>query len=439
MRNCKTSWINRVNTLSDIDLIAKYLSVPPPIAAHILEHGLTPQTIARADIPKLSDPFGRPGILESVKNIDEVIKGRGSVTISCDKSADTIAAAATLLKALHAIRAKSSLSEEKGDLHINLGMRSQGDKTDIAICPASPPPSPAISVGVNNGIASLHAFFLAYALYLSQEKYFGKKLVAVDTETTGTNARSNEIIEIGAAVIEGNTVTETFQTLVNPGRKIPSEVVRITGITNDDIAGAPTPAAALSAFLEFIGAPDAAVLVAHNAEFDRDFIENGIKKYLKKKIHFETIDTLEMARRLYPAGSHRLAHVAEKLGIKVEGWHRALGDAVMAADIYFALNRRQNAGLRDIKLKQYMDTASLGIVASGKTLDNDCAIIIKNGLPKYRLDKCEDMISDIREKPDPKKIIGLLLARFFARHKNQLGAVTLLAPILKSGATIQEK
>ena len=425
--------------MDDTKLIAKYLSVPPPIAAHILEHGLTPQTIARADIPNLPDPFDRPGIRDSVQKIDEVIKNRKSITLSCDESADAIAATATLLKALHTIRAISSMSEERGDLHINLGRGLPGDKADIAVCPASPPPSPVISVGAYDGIASLLAFFLAQALYLSREKHFGKKLVAVDTETTGTNTRSNEIIEIGAAVIEGNTVTETFQTLVNPGRKIPSEVIRITGITSDDVAGAPPPADALSMFLDFIGDPNATVLVAHNAEFDRDFIENAIKKYLKKKIHFETIDTLEMARRLYPAGSHRLAHVAEKLGIKVEGWHRALGDAVMAANIYFVLNRQQNAGLKDIKLKQYMDTASLGIVASGKALDSDCAVIIKNGLPKYRLDKCLDMLSGIPEKPDPKKTIELLLARFFARRKNQLGAVALLAPILKSGATIQEK
>ena len=103
----------------------------------------------------------------------------------------------------------------------------------------------------------------------------------------------------------------------------------------------------------------------------------------------------------------------------------------MAANIYFTLSREQNAELRDLKLKQYMDVASVGLVASGKTLDGDCAVVIKNGLPRYRLDQCGDMVAGIRGEPDPQRVVNLLLARFFARQKNQLGAVALLAPIMK--------
>ena len=417
--------------MSDAAAIAKYLRVPLSIAGHILEHGLTPQAIARADIPTLSDPFSHPGVPETARVLGKAVQGKQKIVLGCGNDPDAIAAAATLQKALHKTGAKSALSDGEGDLTVRLGGEGAAD---IAVCPAPSGAAAGVSVGSGDSIISLFAYYLAHALFLSKETHFGKKIIAVDTETTGKNTRSDEIIEIGAAVLEGNTVAETFQTLVNPSKKIPSEVISITGITNEDIADAPASAEALSSFLDFIGDPEAVVLVAHNAEFDRDFLQNGIKKHLKRKVRFDTIDTLEMARRLRPGGSHRLAHVAEKLGIEVEGWHRALGDTVLAAKIYFTLSREQNAELRDLKLKQYMDVASVGIVASGKTLDGDCAVVIKNGLPWYRLDRCAALASRVSDKPDPRKVVDLLLARFFARQKNQLGAVALLAPIMKGVA-----
>lgn len=415
--------------MSDAAVIAKYLSVPLSVAGHILEHGLTPRAIARADIPTLSDPFSHPGIPEAVEMLGAAARDRKRIVLECGRESDSIAAAATLQKALQKARAKSSLSSG-GEIDLTVRLGGMG-RADITVCPAPGGEEGGIAVGGADSIISLFAFHLSHALFLSKERFFGKKLVAVDTETTGKNTRGDEIIEIGAAVLEGNAVAETFQTLVNPGRRIPGEVSRITGIRNEDVADAPAAAQALSAFLDFIGDPEKTVLVAHNAEFDRDFLQNGVKKHLKRKIRFETIDTLEMARRLRPAGSHRLAHVAEKLGIEVEGWHRALGDAVMAAKIYFTLAREQNAELRDLKLKRYMDAASVGMVASSRALDSDCAAVIKNGLPRYRLDQCEEMASGLRGEPDPQRIVDLLLAGFFGRRKNQLGAVALLAPILK--------
>ena len=416
------------HTLSDADLIAKYLSVPLSIAGRIVEHGLTSQVIARADIPTLSDPLAHPGVLDAAGMIHEAVRRRQRVNLHCGGGPDSIAAAATLLKALRKAGAKSSLSGGAGGLTLRVG----GDAdADIALSPAPSEGAARVTIGRCGSIISLSAYYLAHALFLSKEKHFGKKLVAVDTETTGKNPRSDEIIEIGAAVLSGNTVAETFQTLVNPSRKIPAEIIRITGITNDDTAGAPPPSEALSAFLDFIGDPEKTVLVAHNAEFDRDFLQNGIRKHLKRKIRFDTIDTLEMARRLHPGGSHRLAHVAERLGIAVEGWHRALGDTILAANIYFTLNTQQNAEIRDHMLKKYMDAPAVGVIASGKDLDGDCAVIIKNGIPGYRLDRCAALASRVTGEPDPQRVVELLSARFFARRKNQLGAVALLAPIMK--------
>lgn len=145
-------------------------------------------------------------------------------------------------------------------------------------------------------------------------------IVMLDTETTGLSFRKNELIEIAAARISGRVITDTFQTFVHPTGVIPQEIQALTGITNYDVADAPSAEDAVSALAEFVGGEP---VVAHNASFDRTFIEcvpGG------SEVTDTWIDSLALSRIALPRlSSHRLADLAQAFGC-ASVTHRAMAD-----------------------------------------------------------------------------------------------------------------
>src|SRR5208283_3284835 len=94
-------------------------------------------------------------------------------------------------------------------------------------------------------------------------------IVAFDVETTGLVAGVDRVTELGAVAFQGDEVLDTFSSLVNPGISMPPDAERVTGITDEMLAEAPPPAAALPQFLRLLGS---GTPVAHNAVFDVGFI-----------------------------------------------------------------------------------------------------------------------------------------------------------------------
>ncbi len=149
-------------------------------------------------------------------------------------------------------------------------------------------------------------------------------IVCFDIETTGLNVTREEITEIGAVVLRNGEIRERFQTFVDPGRKLPQEIIGLTGITDEMLKGAPEPAEALRAFLDFV---DGRTLAAHNAEFDIGFIREGCRK---AGYDFEPtyIDSLILAQNLLPGlGKYKLDIVADHLDLPTFNHHRASDDA----------------------------------------------------------------------------------------------------------------
>ena len=149
-------------------------------------------------------------------------------------------------------------------------------------------------------------------------------IVCFDIETTGLNVTREEITEIGAVVLRNGEVRERFQTFVDPGRKLPQEIIGLTGITDEMLKGAPKPAEALRAFLDFV---DGRTLAAHNAEFDIGFIREGCRK---SGYDFDPtfIDSLILAQNLLPGlGKYKLDIVADHLDLPTFNHHRASDDA----------------------------------------------------------------------------------------------------------------
>ncbi len=154
--------------------------------------------------------------------------------------------------------------------------------------------------------------------------------VVFDLETTGVG-RADKITEIGAVRMECGEITATFSSLVNPGRPIPYEVQRLTGINNAMVADAPTVEELLPSFLDFVGE---CPLVAHNAPFDAGFLLRECEK-LGLHVDVPFVDTLRLARRVFPGlPSYKLVYLTDYFCISQSSAHRAWCDAEATGKLY---------------------------------------------------------------------------------------------------------
>ena len=161
-----------------------------------------------------------------------------------------------------------------------------------------------------------------------QEQSFDGEIVCFDIETTGLDNRNDRITEIGAVVLRDGRVAETFNTFADPQRPLTRQITELTGITDEDLRGAPSQAEAIKAFLEFAaGRP----LAAHNAEFDMGFIAEGARR-ADLPFRYTVLDTLILAQNLLPdLGKYKLDIVAGHLHLPAFNHHRASDDAATVA------------------------------------------------------------------------------------------------------------
>ncbi len=165
--------------------------------------------------------------------------------------------------------------------------------------------------------------------YLRQQTF-----VAFDTETTGLWAPANRIVEIGAIKFRpGDEKTEIYQTLVNPEKAIPPEVIRIHHITDADVADAPIAKEVLENFGAFCG--EDSILIAHNAPFDISFVGCELDRAKMKFSDNIIIDTTDIFRRYFPnLASYSLLSLAQHFSVVDIQSHRALADAVIVQKLF---------------------------------------------------------------------------------------------------------
>lgn len=154
----------------------------------------------------------------------------------------------------------------------------------------------------------------------------------LDLETTGLDPDFDSIIEIGALRVRDGQIVDRFDVLINPGFALPEFITTLTGITDSDLADAPDIKTALPRAREFIGND---IVVAHNAHFDVNFIYDQSVDLGLPAFGNDFIDTMRMARRLYPElAHHALSDLADYLGITGGAMHRAENDIVYTHQIY---------------------------------------------------------------------------------------------------------
>ncbi|QRR10440.1 3'-5' exonuclease [Burkholderia sp. MS455] len=161
-------------------------------------------------------------------------------------------------------------------------------------------------------------------------------VAVLDFETTGLSPNlGDRATEIAVILLRDGQVVDRFQSLMNAGKRIPSDVVALTGITNDMIASAPPASKVMKEAAAFVGKH---AVVAHNAGFDKRFwqAELGL---LGMSAEHSFACTMLVARRIYPdARSHRLSSLAETLQLPKSGRaHRAMVDAEMASHLWCRL------------------------------------------------------------------------------------------------------
>jgi DNA polymerase-3 subunit epsilon len=241
---------------------------------------------------------------------------------------------------------------EAGRVAVRLSLPADGaGHTDPEPARATPLPGAGLVSGVSPpGARPSRPPLYDFTLLEQMERHLGPgargaplgdlTCAVIDTETTGLDAaRGDRIVSVAAVRVRDGSVrrAEIFDALVNPGRPVPQESARLHGITDAMVAAAPSSAVVLPALWRFV---EGAVLVGHEVWFDLDFLgrEAGRLGLPPLPVGHPVLDTHLLSRAVHgETPDHSLEAVAGRLGVRVEGRHSALGDALATAEIFVRL------------------------------------------------------------------------------------------------------
>ena len=153
----------------------------------------------------------------------------------------------------------------------------------------------------------------------------------IDIETTGNSSKNGKVTEIAIYQHNGERITESFSTLLNPEIDIPYFITRLTGIDNEMVKNAPKFFEVAKKIVEMTAGR---TFVAHNVHFDYNFIKEEFKR-LGYNFNRKTLCTVQLSRRLLPGHhSYSLGNLCSDLDIEISGRHRAAGDAFATVKLF---------------------------------------------------------------------------------------------------------
>ena len=155
-----------------------------------------------------------------------------------------------------------------------------------------------------------------------------------DLETTGLSTRFDHIIEFGGQIVENREIVKSLQLFIKPPIALSSFTMELTHITDNHLRDAQPIEAAIDQILDFIGDR---ILVAHNAQFDVNFLNDALKRMGREPLKNPVIDTLDLSRSLFPdRKGYKLGQIARGYNVKYEDdvAHRADYDAQILAQVF---------------------------------------------------------------------------------------------------------
>ena len=229
----------------------------------------------------------------------------------------------------------------------------------------------------------------------TEKKLLETPYVVFDLETTGFNAGGTDsIIEIGAVKIDNGEITDRFDELINPGRKLPAKITELTNITDEMLEGKDNEENAVKRFKEWVGDLP---MVAHNAKFDVSFIVMAHSKYNLGEFTNTVIDTLELSRALDTGyARHSLSALVKRYDVPWDesahhrGDYDAEGTALVFHKILKKLVSRNFETIKDLdklvskdEIHKYGTSYHVNILAKNKTGLKNLFKIISLANTKY--------------------------------------------------------
>lgn len=207
-----------------------------------------------------------------------------------------------------------------------------------------------------------------------RRKLLEETYVVFDVETTGLSAVYDQVIEVGAVKIKNGQIIDRFQSFANPHQKLSAFTIELTGITDEMVANAPDPEVVINQFREWTGD---AILVAHNASFDIGFLNAYYRKLGYGNVENPVIDTLELARFLYPElKNHRLNTLAKKFNVELENHHRADEDS--EATGYLFMKMLQDLQEKGIHFHDELNEKGKNETAYKRGRPFHCTLLVQN-------------------------------------------------------------
>ena len=182
-----------------------------------------------------------------------------------------------------------------------------------------------------------------------------KRILVLDTETTGLDFGSDRIIEIGIVELKDNVITQNyFHEYINPEKNISLSAQKIHGITNEFLIDKPTFNSIAQKFLKFI--KDDTIII-HNADFDISFLNRELQNCGYDKIKNSVVDTIKLAKKEFPGQTVNLDSLCRKLSIvnTRQDYHGALLDANLLSKVYLKLTtgKQENLNLIDNEISSF--------------------------------------------------------------------------------------
>ncbi len=192
--------------------------------------------------------------------------------------------------------------------------------------------------------------------------------IVLDTETTGLNARTGDrIIEIGCVEVVNRRLTgNNFHTYINPERHSEDGALAVHGLTTEFLSDKPKFAEIVNAFRDYVRGAE---IIIHNASFDLGFLNAEFERLSLPRFQEDvenTIDSLLLAREMYPGKRNSLDALCDRYGISNSHrtFHGALLDAALLAEVYLAMTRGQDSLSMEIAIEESQTEVSAATAAA---------------------------------------------------------------------------